>query len=239
MSIYSDKLKNAVQTHIDYITKNNLKINPTIFKKSYPDEYSEIQKMMKENQIYFGESLYWIINNISKRPTCLINGPTCTHSVKFIGFFNGYSKYCNKCVHKAEEVKEKIRNSLLKKYGVDNIQKVESVKEKTRKTTIERYGEVFPGRHVKKSKQEDDTEYVEPIINGRPFRTGSTYEFNMRMKQMKKFLSRADIELLDYCGDECEVYIKCMKCNQSFEISSYLKLKEMVDRKEHVCPFCK
>lgn len=55
---------------------------------------------------------------------------------------------------------------------------------------------------------------------------------------MTQFLQSHNLELLDYCGDECPVYVKCLKCNHSFEAPSYLKLKSSLDDGEEVCQNC-
>ena len=56
-------------------------------------------------------------------------------------FKEGYKKHCSvKCVQSDIETKNKRRQTVLRKYGVDNVAKSQEVKDKTEQTNIERYG---------------------------------------------------------------------------------------------------
>lgn len=86
----------------------------------------------------YQEIFYRIRNNIEIRPVC----KTCGKRVLFLG--NHFQVYCsNKCRANDIDYKEKLKKSLLDKYGVDNIQKLESTKLKTQKTNTDRYGVRF------------------------------------------------------------------------------------------------
>lgn len=144
MSNYSELLKNVAQEHIDYVIKNQSRISINKFRKDHPEELKEIQKIMDQYDIKFGEALYWIINNLTEKPTCVMNGPKCVHTVRFDGFLKGYTKYCNKCIWKSEEYRTTLENSIFEKYGVKNVQSLNSVKEKMINTNIRKYGSACP-----------------------------------------------------------------------------------------------
>lgn len=264
METYPEELKKVLSDHID---KNKGKLNYNAFKREYPDKYLDIQKIANQHKIKFVEACFWIIHDIFELPTCAMNGPDCIHSLRFGGFQKGYPKYCNKCVWKSEEFKQKTKEGVIKKYGVDNVQHLQSVREKMIKTNIEKYGSACPihseenkqkwidsCNHLKKvyrAKREIKKQEVEKLItksklmeqnpssnNNKEYRTGSTSEYNQRMNSMTQFLQSHNLELLDYCGDECPVYVKCLKCNHSFEAPSYLKLKSSLDNGEEVCQNC-
>lgn len=90
--------------------------------------------------------------------------PVCGKSNNFKGLTKGYTHHCSlKCKGKDPEVKhkveqtclerfgsinvyssnygrEKVKSTMLNKYGTDNPQKIKSVKEKTKQTKLEKYG---------------------------------------------------------------------------------------------------
>ena len=66
----------------------------------------------------FGEKLYrWIHSDILNLGKCF----NCNNLCKFDDIFYGFRKTCSlKCSNNDESVKEKKKQSYLKKYGVDN-----------------------------------------------------------------------------------------------------------------------
>ena len=123
----------------------------------------------------FGESLYRIINNINERPVCKICGNKVKYQGLIIGFKHTCSKECEKiyrhnigvecsvinrpdvrekikqtCLEKYgsctpfgnAEIKEKIKNINLKKYGVISPFGSKEIQEKSKTTKIEKYGNV-------------------------------------------------------------------------------------------------
>ena len=107
------------------------------------------------------ERIYCLLNNIKVRPTCKVCGAT----VKFAGFNDGYQTYCSsECAAQDPEWKRKreqtnkirygaksplsknstiynkVKEGIVKKYGVDNVQKSTSVRKKTEQTIKNRYG---------------------------------------------------------------------------------------------------
>ena len=80
------------------------------------------------------ETLYRIYNGIEEHPKCL----TCGKPLVFKGIF---FKFCsNICAQSSDEIKQKIKQTCLKKYGVDNYNKTKESKEKIKQTCLEKYG---------------------------------------------------------------------------------------------------
>ena len=80
------------------------------------------------------ETLYRIYNGIEEHPKC----PTCGKPLVFKGIF---FKFCsNICAQSSEEIKQKIKQTCLEKYGVDNYNKTKESKEKIKQTCLEKYG---------------------------------------------------------------------------------------------------
>ena len=73
------------------------------------------------------EKIYWIKNNLNSYPRC----PICGNEIKKWKGRNkgGYFKFCScKCAQADKNTRDKIKNTCLKKYGVDNYSKTEKFK---------------------------------------------------------------------------------------------------------------
>ena len=80
------------------------------------------------------ETLFRIYNGIEEHPKC----PTCGKPLVFKGIF---FKFCsNICAQSSDEIKQKIKQTCLEKYGVDNYSKTKESKEKIKQTCLEKYG---------------------------------------------------------------------------------------------------
>jgi hypothetical protein len=68
-------------------------------------------------------------------------------------WLDGYRKYCSpKCAQSDNLTKEKRKNTVIEKYGVDNIAKLDDIKMRQESTNLERYGKKssFQNDEVKK-----------------------------------------------------------------------------------------
>lgn len=146
---------------MNYPIKENLNCN-TCTEKSIKLHYPEFWEHLIKNyppKLLWGERLYWFYNDLTDYPTC----PICGEKVGFINFRVGYKTYCSRrCLNndpiKKEKTKQtclkryggvapassqeivlKMQNTMLERYGVDNIQKLDSTKEKTRQTCLNKY----------------------------------------------------------------------------------------------------
>ena len=80
------------------------------------------------------ETLFRIYNGIEEHPKC----PTCGKPLVFKGIF---FKFCsNICAQSSDEIKQKIKQTCIEKYGVDNYSKTKESKEKIKQTCLEKYG---------------------------------------------------------------------------------------------------
>ena len=80
------------------------------------------------------ETLFRIYNGIEEHPKC----PTCGKPLIFKGIF---FKFCsNICAQSSDEIKQKIKQTCIEKYGVDNYSKTKESKEKIKQTCLEKYG---------------------------------------------------------------------------------------------------
>jgi hypothetical protein len=90
--------------------------------------------------ITFKEKFYLFENNIISPPKC-----NCGSELKFIDMSRGYREFCSRtCMVNSKEIKEKRKESCIKKWGVDNPSKVEEIREKVKKTNREIFGTDYP-----------------------------------------------------------------------------------------------
>ena len=114
---------------------NDLYINYIYNKYSYINlDYKSILK----------QNLYRILNNITYIPHC----PVCGKELKFDTNLNQYNKFCSrKCasIHNTPfgdiKTREKIKETCIKKYGVDNVFKLKEIHKKSAQTKLKRYGD--------------------------------------------------------------------------------------------------
>lgn len=100
--------------------------------KNYPKFYEFILNNYPDQDIK--ESLYMFYNDIKTKPLC----KSCGKPVKFHGYNKGYSEFCcPKCAQNNKEVRQKLKNTNIERYGENYIGKFTS---KGIKTKIKRYG---------------------------------------------------------------------------------------------------
>ena len=86
------------------------------------------------------ETLYRIYNGIEEHPKC----PTCGKPLVFKGIF---FKFCsNICAQSSDEIKQKIKQTCLEKYGVDSPLKSDKIRNKSKQTCLEKYGVDNPAK---------------------------------------------------------------------------------------------
>ena len=105
------------------------------------DKESDIYKYIVNrynDSLSFKESIYRIKYKIEIRPSC----KECKKELKFIGGSAVFQKFCcKKCANKNIESINKVKETCLKKYGVDNVAKTKQAKEKYIKHIQEKYND--------------------------------------------------------------------------------------------------
>jgi hypothetical protein len=103
----------------------------------FPNELNNIIEFNKNFKITnWGQMLFNYLNNISELPKC-----KCGNLVKFIKFNRGYTTHCSvKCKGSDEDIKNRIKQGYLKKYGVENPLQSLEVQEKRKKLFFEKHG---------------------------------------------------------------------------------------------------
>jgi len=160
-----------VEKDIQRIVSGDLKFKSEVWiKENLSTLHSFILKNYTNHS--FKEGLYCHINSINQIPKC-----ECGNSLEFISLSKGWRKFCSvKCQTnsksinqkrketlikkwgvdnpmKSREIKLKFNQIILEKWGVDNISKLESTKDKVKKTNLEKWGVEYISQldHVKSS----------------------------------------------------------------------------------------
>ena len=68
----------------------------------------------------------------------------CGKETRYKSFSNGYTKFCQCCVFKSDEVKEKIKKTNLDRWGTEHPSQSKDVQEKIKKTNMKKYGVDYP-----------------------------------------------------------------------------------------------
>ena len=118
------------------------------FKKNFFEFYQDLLKWSFPEDFKFSQKLYHYFNE--DRDLNLGICPVCGNRCKFKNFIFGYYFTCSlKCAHNSPEIKEKIKQTNLKRYGVENPFQSEEKKNKIKETLIKKYGCDHP-MHCKK-----------------------------------------------------------------------------------------
>lgn len=111
------------------------------YKKYLNNQNSEISQYIinrYSDSKSFKESIYRIKHNIEKRPVC----EECGKELTFIGGKDVFARFCcRKCANNNELSKQRLKETCIKKYGVDNVAKSNYFKEKYIKHIREKYND--------------------------------------------------------------------------------------------------
>ena len=147
-------------------------------------------------------------------------------------------KYGNSCSWKSRIVKEKIKQINLKKYGVDSPAKSEIIKNKMKKTNIDRYGMDNPSQ-VEKFKQKRNKVFLKKY-GKHPLKTTEVRNkikatiFKKRLPQVLELLASVGLKMIDpYTTSKNFIKLKCLICNTVFETCT-----EYVQQGNGKCPVC-
>jgi len=108
----------------------------------YKDLLTEIDNVIGQLNITpapvtLKEKIYIIQNSITEIPKCKM----CENRVTFNKFKLIFNTYCSpKCSNADGAVRDKAKQTFIKRYGVDNPQKSKLIKEKTKQTCLQKYG---------------------------------------------------------------------------------------------------
>lgn len=148
------------------------------FEKQYPSEVLELKQILDNNPAWV--SIQNVIIGIIENKT-LKNCKTCG---KTIPFTKWEQDFCSlKCINQNQDVRDKIRSTCLKKYGVDNVAKSNEFIKKSKQTCLEKYG-VSNTSQLKESKDKSKQTCLEKY----------GVEYTSQSKQMKDAAKKTCLE---------------------------------------------
>ena len=111
-------------------------VNPRYLNKNYPELYHHLLENYKWTHS-ISEALYCWKNHITHIPQCEV----CGKNARFNSFKKGYSSYCSVgCSNRSISKKNKVKQTNLERYGVENPSQSQEIISKTRKTNLDKYG---------------------------------------------------------------------------------------------------
>ena len=147
----------------EIIYKNNDNSGKMFRKKylidNYIDVYNDIilySKKYNFEDLLFKEQVYHFLHDIKYIVLCSMDG--CNNIVKFKNSTKGYYEYCsNVCVGLEKKIKEKRKETCLKKYGTKTPSESDEIKIKIKKTNIKKYGFNSPLQNIEIKQKSLDT----------------------------------------------------------------------------------
>lgn len=137
---------------------NSKKCRSEWFEKyGYSDKLEEIKNLTSflSLDVKISRRFYHILNNKLQRVECGLEG--CLKTPTFKAFSMGYEDFCSmECAQKSEKTREKIKQTMKEKYGVEHHLQKEEFMEKQKETVRERYGvdNVSQAEEIKQKKKE-------------------------------------------------------------------------------------
>ena len=135
-------------------------------------DWININLPLLSSDFYFiSTKVYWILNGLKDFPTCIVCGTNEKYKKHNVTITRGYKKTCCLiCAAKNPERQEKIKQTNIKKYGVENVFQDKNVIDKCKKSIFKKYGVEHPRQSkdiVKKTKNTCLTKYGNENFNNR------------------------------------------------------------------------
>ena len=134
--------KDDVHAFLMTETSNGLFKKEPVFSKCFPELYKDIMSAEICANKSFSERLF-IYFNPHTTGLCKV----CGRPTKFLNFKSGYPIYCSsKCSNSDPDKKETCRQTVINRYGVENVSKSSVVKDRICNTFKEKYGVEWVGQ---------------------------------------------------------------------------------------------
>jgi hypothetical protein len=124
---------------IDNITSGSPnRLRDSYFIKNHSDVYSEIINYTKDiSDIKFSFKVWHWVNQIPNYITCYCGNRVSSK----MNWHDGYKEFCsNKCSANSESTKNKLKETLSERYGVDHYSKTNEYVEKVKNTCLQKWG---------------------------------------------------------------------------------------------------
>ena len=224
-------------------------------KKRYKGQYkkhitTELQKKIIQSTNFLPENsplsqrIFYILNNLTSNPKCKTGG-------KEIILTNQLKEYCShKCVYNSPDVKLKLKETNLKRYGVENPAKSKQSKEKMKETNLKKYGVECYSKtpeFVKKMKETNLERYgVEAPIQSKEIMQKIT-ETNLKKygtkspsqcKEVKEKIKQTNFKRygVEIPAQSKDIMQKIKETNlEKYGVESYSKTDEFQEKYKQTC----
>lgn len=235
--------------------KAGLKTRESYIIKKHNDTYQIINEYCDNinlnGDIPFKEKIYIFINNLTEVPIC----KNCGVKLKFKkSLREGYGSYCSiKCTNQHEEHKNNVKETFNRKYGGSPIRD-KNIKKKIEQTNLERYGvtNIFKDSEYIQSKTKDKLGVTNPnqlnsVVEKRKLTNlnkygvtntlllGDSRKNNHSSKLINFNEKYKGLNVIDDSGDY--VKLKCNDCNGEYDIDRSL-LFYRFKNKINPCTIC-
>jgi len=253
------QILSVLQPQIDANKKLATFLTEVYFNKYYPTLLQQIKQYAIDNNITnyknISELLYLIINDMSQQHKC-----TCGNIITtYISFHAGYNKYCsNKCAsNDPDKIKrgiEKYKETVMAKYGVDNMSKLQSIKDKKVETMMANYGVAYNSQRAEIRQSNSDR--MKTVIQQGKIKDGiikslgvnnpslsqssldkrqDTFD-NKKIDRFKEYAKTLNINYIKYTND-FDILFNCNKCSKDFNIN-YQLFHIRMDNHHPICTEC-
>ncbi len=129
------KLKIWIKTYC--FDKNGKFQGRLLYLKKNSEEYKQIMDFL-DDSFSIPEKIYHIMNDLYEPINFCIH---CKNKTKFVNYTKGYSRFCStKCSSNNVLVKNKVKQTNKKKYGIEHSFQSDIIKKKIKQTNKEKYG---------------------------------------------------------------------------------------------------
>jgi hypothetical protein len=220
--------------------KNGLKTKETYLSKNYPILYNDIINFINKDwyhSLSFKEKVWYFINDLKNKKTC----KTCDSDLKFKKSLNeGYGEYCSiSCVNKCNDHKNKVKSTNNDKYGGDTPFSSSDVQTKSKETLLKKYNvdNIFKDTKyiMEKTILKHGVEHISKLESTKINRTktnlkkyGVQTPILLSENRNKSYNNRRDLfldkyktlKIMNNIGDDIIIY--CEKCESDYIINRNL-----------------
>lgn len=196
------------------------------------------------------EAAYRILHNMEEKPKC----PVCGKPIPFVSMKRGYRSFCsNECMNSSlgkQISQNRLKESMIEKYGVDNPQKSKYIKEKTKQTCLKKYGVEYCAQNKEiKNKQKQtmlqrygiehalqSSEFKDKVKDTMLERYGVEHSLQSKDSQNKFKQTMQQRYGVNYTGESKELQTKMRQTSlDKYGVDNPMKNEEMYKKVKQTC----
>ena len=127
----------------------------TYIKKHHPELFHEVvqrtsflDKNYNKSTVPFLARIYCLKHNLSEQPRC--QNPNCNNPVEWYSGIKSFRQFCcPRCSTLSKETQNKMKQTCIKRFGIENPMQSDLVKAKIIETNRNRFGVDYPMQSIK------------------------------------------------------------------------------------------